>query len=98
MLFRIGRDRDLEIADALDRGDEFGGCLITVGRRFIGRVHAARRVAAQGHDVANARGMIFSHDGVDLGPGGADTGEMRSRRHMGIAGNARHRRMGAGSG
>ena len=54
MLLGVCRDRDLEIADPPDAGNEVGGILVSTRMRNVGRADAARRIAAQGHDVTHA--------------------------------------------
>ena len=80
MLLRIGGDRDLEVGDALDAGDEIGGVDVAAGMRRVALADAAGRIAAQRHDVAHARLRIGGDHRVDLGAGGGDAGEMRRRR------------------
>ena len=85
MLFRIGRDRDLDVGQALDAGDEIGGIAIAAGMRRVALAETADRIAAQRHDVAHARRAIAADHGVDLVAGGGDAGEMRRRRERGFA-------------
>ena len=54
--------------------------LVAVGMRGVGGADAARRIAAQRHDVADADLMIAVDDLVDLAARGADAGQMRGRR------------------
>ena len=77
MFFGPGRDRDLELARSLNRRDQAFGRLVAVGRRDIGRVEPAGRIAAQRDDMAHARIPIAAHHRVDLGLARADTGQMR---------------------
>jgi hypothetical protein len=41
MLLRIGRDRDLDVGDALDAGDEIGAVLVAAGMRRVALADAA---------------------------------------------------------
>ena len=95
MLLRIGRDRDLEIGDALDAGDEIGGVAIAVGMRRVALADAAERIAAQRHDVAHARRHIGCDHLVDLGAGRRHAGEMRGGRERRLGEDALDRRVGA---
>ena len=54
MHVRIEADADLEVADRPDAGGQFGGVGVAVGARRVGAADLARRIAAQGHDVADA--------------------------------------------
>ena len=35
MLFRVGRDRDLDLGEAFDAGDEIGGVAVAAGMRRV---------------------------------------------------------------
>ena len=95
MLFRIGRDRDLEIADGAQARDQIGGIGVAAGRRRIAPAEAALRIAAQGDDMAHADLPIAARDLVDLVARGADAGEMRGGLDRGLAQDARDGGMGA---
>ena len=95
MLLGIGPDRDLEIADLLGVGDEFGGRPVAVRVRLVGRVEARRRIAAQGHDMAHAGAVIGGKRLADFVPRRADAGQMRRRLHRRFANEPRDRRVGA---
>jgi hypothetical protein len=95
MLFRIGRHRHLNVGDALDAGHQIGGVLVAAGMRRVFLADAGGRIAAQRHDVAHARLAIGVDDGIDLGLGRGDAGEMRSRHQRGFADEPPHRRMRA---
>ena len=56
---------------------------------------AARRIAAQRHDVAHARLPIGADHAVDLIARRADASEMRGRRQRGLGEDALHRRVRA---
>ena len=67
MLLRLGRHDHVDIGVAiLDARDEFGGGLVAVRMRDIGRADAGRRVAAQRDDVADADLVILRDDVVHL--------------------------------
>ncbi len=96
MLFRIGGDRNLDVGIALlDAGDELGRGLVAVGMRGVRRADAARRIAAQRHDVADADIVIAADDIVDLAARRADAGQMRGRRQAGLGQDAGDGGMGA---
>ena len=96
MLFRIGRNRDLDVAMLLlDAGDEFGGGLIAIGMGRVGRADAAGRIAAQRHDVADADVVIAADDVVDLAARSSDAGQMRGRQQVGLVEDAGDGGMGA---
>ena len=88
MLLRIGRDRDLDVGDALDAGDEIGGIAVAAGMRRVALADAADRIAAQRHDVAHAGVAIAADHGVDLVARRGDAGEMRRRRQRGLGEDA----------
>ena len=98
MLLRIGRDRHLEIADALDPGDEFGGILVSAGMRRVGCAEAARRIAAQRHDMPDADVAIIAHHRIDFLARGIDAGQMRRRHQRGLVEHALHGRVRAFAG
>src|SRR5690606_14652252 len=81
VLFRIGADRDLEPADAVEGGGQFGGVGVAVGAGRIGAADASRagRVAAQGDDVIDADSLVALDDLIDLGAAGLDAGEVGGR-------------------
>ena len=96
MLFRIGRDRDLDIGiTLLDAGDEIGRALIAVGMGLVGGADAGGGIAAQRHDMADADLVIARHHVVDLAPGRADAGQMRGRGQAGLFQDAGNGGMGA---
>ena len=66
MLLRIAGDGHLERRDALQAGDQIGGIDIAARVRLVARAGARRRIAAQRHDVADARVPIVLGDRVDL--------------------------------
>ena len=84
MFFRIGRDRDFEVGDALDAGDEIGGVAIAARMRRVALADAANGIAAQRHDVAHAGLRIGVDHRVDVGAGRGDAGQMRRRRQHGL--------------
>jgi hypothetical protein len=75
----IGGDADLEIGDPLQAGDQIGGEGVAAGMRRVALADAARRIAAQRHDMADAGLPIGVRDRVDLGAGRGDAGQMRRR-------------------
>ena len=89
MHFGIGRDRDLEVGDALQRRDEIGGIGKTVRLRLI-RPAALRRIAAQRDDMANAVGPIGARDLDEFLARRADAGEMRRAGERRLALDAVH--------
>ena len=95
MLLRIGRDGNLEIADALDAGDQIGGILIAARMRSVTRAGAAGGIAAQRHNVAHAGVAVVAHDGVDLFARRRHAGEMGGRRQRRLRQYALDRRMRA---
>ena len=95
MLLGIAGDRDLERRDGLDAAHEIGGVDVAAGRRLIALADAARRVAAQGHDVADAQIPIIADDVVELGLGRGDASQMRGRLQRALAQHARDGRVRA---
>ena len=96
MLLRIGGNRNLDIAVALlDAGDEFGRCLVAIGMRGVSCSDAARRIAAQRDDVADADLMIAVDDFIDLAARGTHTSQMRGRGQAGLGQDAGDGGMGA---
>ena len=95
MALRVGRDRDLEIADALEARDQLGRGLVAVGVGLVGRAGPGVRVTAQRHDVAHARLPIVLGDGVDLGPARRDAGEVRGGTDRRLVDDALQHRVGA---
>ena len=69
MHFGIGRDRDVEVGDALEARHEIEGVGIAAGMGTVGGL-ARRGIAAQGHDVADARRPVIARDVIDLGARG----------------------------
>ncbi len=90
---RIGGDRDLEIRDALEPGDQVGR--VGVALRMRGVALAGRRVAPQRHDVAHAGVPVLPRDVVHLSAAGADAGEVRGRRQRRLRHDAADGRVGA---
>ena len=66
MALRVGRNRDLEVAKFLDAAHQVGGVAVAVGMWVETRADAARRIAAQRHDVADSSGGEILHHRVDL--------------------------------
>ena len=95
MFLRISRHGDLEIADALDAGDQIGGVLVAARMRRVFAAGAAYRIAAQCHDVAHAGVAIIAHDAVDFLARRGDAGQMRRRRQRGFRQDALDRRVRA---
>ena len=95
MFFRIGRDRHLDVGEALDAGDEVGGVAVAAGMRRVALAEPAGGIAAQRHDVAHARGAVVADHGVDFVAGGGDAGEMGRRRQRGLRQDALDGGMGA---
>ena len=96
MLLRIGGDRDLDIGmTLLDAGHEFGRSLVAIGMRGVGGADAARRIAAQRHDMADADIVIAADDLIDLAARGTDAGQMRGRGQAGLGQDAGDGGMGA---
>src|SRR6202011_875264 len=63
MLLRVGRDRNLDVSmPPLDPGNEIRRTAVTVRMRAVGCADAARRIAAQRHDMAGAGGVIEGAD------------------------------------
>ena len=85
VLLGIARDADLEVADLLQAGDQFGGVGVAAGMRRVLAAHAGRRIAAQRHDVADAGVPVGARDVVDLALGGADAGEVGGGIDAGLA-------------
>ena len=79
MLFRIARNRNLEIRDALQTCDEIGRIHVAARMGLVFGACALGRIAAQGHDVTYALIPVRSGDGVDLFFGCIDAGQMRGR-------------------
>ena len=67
VLFGIGGDRDLEIAGALDRGDEIFGALVAFGVRGIGRIEPARQNRRAARRCGARPRRDSRDDAVDLG-------------------------------
>ena len=82
MALGIAADDDVETAFRRDCGGQFGRIGVTVRTRNIGAADAvsARRIAAQGHDVAHPGVAIALDDRVDLLAAGLDTGQVGRRR------------------
>ena len=75
----VGRHLDAEMVAGLltDEGDQFVGVAeVPSGAQ----PHAGGQVAAQGHQAADALTLVTAQDGLDLGPGGADAGQVRGGR------------------
>ena len=94
MALRIGSDRHLK-AHVGGVQDQFGGRSIAAGRGFVRRIEAGWRIAAQGHDVAHAGGMIVAKRLANFITCGADTGQMRRGLHRRLARHAFDQRVGA---
>ena len=80
VLLGIGRDRDLEVADALDAGHEVAGLGVAAGMRP--RRRCRRRPAGSPRSATMWRtpGIpVGVHDLVDLVAGGGDAGEVGGR-------------------
>ncbi len=90
MGFRIARDGNLEISDALQAADEIVGVGIALRMRLVFRIDAPGRIAAQRDDVANARVPVIARDLVDLRLRRRDAGEMGGGRNIRLAHEARH--------
>src|SRR5258705_7259431 len=89
MFFGIGRNRNLDVAVLLlDACNKLGRRAIAIGMRGIGRADAARRIAAQRDDVADADIVIAADDLVDLAARGANAGQMRGRQEIGLGEDA----------
>ena len=69
MLLGIAGHRDLEVADLLEAGDEIGRVDVAAGMRLYVVPTPAGGIAAQGHDVADARVPVVARHLVDLGLG-----------------------------
>ena len=95
MLFRIGGNRNLDIGDALDPGDEIGGIAIAARMRCVAFSNTAKRIAAQCDDMAYARPRVRLDHCVDLGAGGGDASQMGRRRQHCLSENALDRCVGA---
>src|SRR5690242_12217227 len=91
MLLGIARDADLEVADLLQAGDQCGGIGVAAGMRAVLAAHAARRIATQRHDVADAGVPVGAGDIVDLALGGGDAGEMGGGLDAGLLLEPHHR-------
>ncbi len=91
--FRVGGDRDLEVGDAAQAGDQVGGVSIAAGVRDVAA--AARDVAAQGDDVAHAHVPVAAGDFIDGAARGADAGQVGGRRQAGFGKDAADRGVGA---
>ena len=82
VLFRIGCDRNLEIADLPQPFDQGHGIGIAARMRHVARPDAFRGIAAQGHDVAHAGLPIVAHDRIDIGARRANTSEVGGRLEL----------------
>src|SRR5689334_9766917 len=58
MLFGISGDRDIEVSNLADAGNELGRAAIAVGMLHIGLAGAAWRVAPQCNDAMDAGGLV----------------------------------------
>ena len=67
-----GRHPDREVAEGADEADEVGRVVKPVGMGDPLPTGVARRVTAQGEDVADPCRGILPHDPTDLHDGGAD--------------------------
>src|ERR1700722_17020327 len=79
----------------LDTGDEIGRGFVAVRMRAVGRADAARRIAAQRHDMANADIVIAADDLVDLAARRPDAGQMGCWGQAGFSQDAGDGGMGA---
>src|SRR5271169_3143042 len=93
MGFGIGGNANLEIADVFEAGDEIGGVVIPPRLRRKS-LSANRGVAAQSDDVANPRLPVIPCNGIDLGPGRGNAGQMRGGIERGLVADAADRSMG----
>ena len=88
MFLRIGRHRHFEIGEALDAGDQIGGIAVAAGMRRVRLAGAAKRIAAQRHDMAHAGLRIGADHRIDLGAGRGDASQVRRRRQHGLGEDA----------
>ena len=89
VLLGIGRDRDVEVADRLDAGDEVGRGCVAIRMRHVARSDAGRRIAAQGHDARDAGLRIGPDHAIDIGAARPDAGQMRRRLQGRVRDHAR---------
>ena len=85
MLFRIGRDRNVEIPDLSDAFHQLGRTPIAFGMRNERLARTLGRVAAQRHDPGNAGILVAAHHIVDLAFRRTDAGQMRRRLQSSLA-------------
>src|SRR5262245_23188603 len=76
MLLGVAADRNLERGDILDAFDQVGGVDVTAGRGLVALADPAGRIAAQRHDVADAKIPIIADDAVNLLASGGNASEM----------------------
>ena len=73
---------DVEVAEAPETGHQLGGVAITLGMGAEAPI-GLRGVAAQRHQAANAGGGPAGHPPVEVGPAGADRGDVGGERRAG---------------
>src|ERR1700687_6165653 len=96
MLLGVGGDGNLDVRMLpLDTGHEIRRMAIAVRMRGVGCADAARRIAAQCDDMADADIVIAADDIVDLAARRADAGQMRGRQKVGLSEDAGDGGMGA---
>ena len=96
MYLGVSRDRNLEIRDFFESGDEIGGKTVAARMRLVGRPQ--RRVAAQSDDMAHAGIPVAAGDLVHLVAGRPDAGQMGCRDQLPLTCDSGNRGMGAGLG
>ena len=84
MFLRIGGNRDLDIRDAANAGNEVGGMAIALGMGRLALAYSAGWITAQRYDVTHAGLAIIADDLIDLIPGGGHAGQMRGRNQRGL--------------
>ncbi len=84
MFFRVGRDRYLEIGDALDPGRKIRRVLIAAWMLNVSGAGALGRIAAQGHDMPDAGFPIGADHAIDLLFCRRHAGQMGGRLERGL--------------
>ena len=79
MGFGIRSDRNVEVGDSIETRHQIGGVLISARMRRVSFA-SLRRIAAQGHDVSNARLPVRARHVVHLLARRGDTRQMCRRR------------------
>ena len=90
MHFRVGGDRDFEVPDFPETGNEVGRIGVSVGVRLV-VVRTFGRVAAQCDEMPHAHVPVLARNVVDFAATRPDAGQVRRGRQVGLVEDALHR-------